>query len=172
MDFAATLQVMREKLATERARIDRALEAISDLQKSYPVSGNGQAKAAAPPVQARPAPKKAAPKVAGRGKQSTAHLDGKRTGREPKWDVELAERLWKAGVPVDEIMDRSGAPGKASIYERAARCKWEGRHAAQRKRAQEKAPRSLAGLKRRCEQCLGTTTTDPCEHCKAPWDKG
>ena len=153
-DFAATLQAMREQLAAERARIDRALEAVSDLQKSYPVSGNGQPRATVP---AKQGPKKTVPE---RGKASTKHLDGKRVGRPPTWDVVKGEQFWKTkpDMLIAEIADRVGTTA-ANLTERAKRCDWGPR------------PTKATGptTTKKCRACGSTVTPgQACPACGIP----
>jgi ribosomal protein L32 len=133
-DVVQQLEAARAGLLADLAKVDDAIAALTD--------------GARPTPQERPVPRgrpvKKAPPVH-RGASSTKHLNGKRTGRAPKWDVALAERLWKSGVSAQEIADRTGAPGAQTVYERAARLKWG-------KRQKATSPT------RKCRACGSTVT--------------
>jgi ribosomal protein L32 len=60
-----------------------------------------------------------------RGKQSTKHLDAKRTGRAPTWDIVRGESYWKTkpDMTATEIADRVGTT-PANLTDRAKRCGW------------------------------------------------
>jgi hypothetical protein len=131
------LEETRAERAADLGRLDTAIAALRGTG-----GGNGKLLAAlTKPPKAKPA------KAAGK-----PHRKGKPTGGGPKWDIVLAERLWKSGVPVTEIADRVGAKPD-SLYERAARCKWGKRPTTATTRTKCKACGSMVTTGQTCPSC-------------------
>lgn len=106
----ALLEQLEAERAATQDRLDRLDDAITSLRALAPAVPNGR-------------PAKKAARATGRGKQSTKHLDGKRSGRTPAWDTEKARQLYDRGRTFPEIAEAVGATAK-SVGGYARRHRW------------------------------------------------
>ena len=148
-DVVQQLEAARVGLLADLAKLDDAIAALTDGTRPTPDARPAHIPRGRPVKKAPPA----------RGTQSTKHLDGKRTGRAPTWDIVMGEQYWKTkpDMTTTEIADRLGTTPKL-LRQHAARHDWGLR-----------AEKAAGTSRRKCRACGSTVTSgQACPACGIP----